>query len=340
MSKEVLSTVYCLPVSPKRALITGITGQDGAYLSQFLLKKGYQVHGATHDISPERLWRLQELSVVDNVELSTVEMTDEESVYTLVKKTQPDEIYNLASRSFVAASWQEPLPTADVNALGTLRMLQALRLHAPQAKFYQASTSEMYGSSHQEHRQDENTPLHPKSPYAISKLFAHWATINYRESFGLFACCGILFNHESPLRGLEFVTRKISDGVARIHLGLSDSITLGNLDAKRDWGFAGDYVEVMWLMLQQEKAEEFVVSTGETHSVRDFLTLAFREVGIDDWSKYVKSDPRYMRPVELQELSGKNDKAKRVLHWEPKVSFQELVQMMVKRDLERLSKPS
>ncbi|NOS67644.1 MAG: GDP-mannose 4,6-dehydratase [Candidatus Peribacteraceae bacterium] len=321
----------------KRVLITGITGQDGAYLSEFLLNKGYEVHGSAHDLSADKLWRLDELGVREKIALRDVDMTDEASVNALVKSVQPDEIYNLASRSFVAASWNAPLPTADVNALGTLRLLQAMRELCPTAKFYQASTSEMYGSGNQQHRQDEDTPLHPKSPYAVSKLFAHWMTINYRESFGLFACCGILFNHESPLRGLDFVTRKISNGVARIHLGLSDHISLGNMDAKRDWGFAGDYVEVMWRMLQQPVAEEFVISTGKTHSVRDFLAFAFREVGIEDWTKYVKSDPKYLRPVELQELSGKNDKAKRVLGWEPRVSFEELVTMMVRRDIERLT---
>lgn len=320
----------------RTALITGITGQDGAYLSALLLSKGYDVYGMTRDGS-ENAWRLKELGVLDRIQLKKADMTDETSLYALLKEVQPDEMYNLAAMSFVGSSWQRAVDTADINAMGTLRLLNALRDECPRAKYYQASTSEMYGTSHSNHKQDETTPLHPRSPYAISKLFAHWMTINYRESYGLFACSGILFNHESPLRGIEFVTRKISDGVARIKLGLADHIALGNLEAKRDWGFAGDYVRAMWLTLQQEKPEDFVISTGINHSIKDFLTLAFREVGIDDWKPYVRQDPKFMRPVEVEELSGKNDKAKRILGWEPTVSLEELVRMMVQRDLERLS---
>lgn len=321
----------------KKALITGITGQDGAYLAQFLVRKDYDVHGIARRLTDEHCWRLTELGIRDAVHLTSEDMGNEESLATLLQTVQPDEIYNLAAQSFVGMSWQKPILTAEINAMGTLRMLEAFRHHCPQSRFYQASTSEMFGDSNGETFQDESTPLHPRSPYAISKLFAHWATINYRESFGMFACSGILFNHESPLRGIEFVTRKITDGVARIKLKLSDSISLGNLDAKRDWGFAGDYVEAMWLMLQQEKASEFILSTGVTHSVRDFLSCAFREVGIQDWEPYVKIDERFKRPSEVQELCGSSSKAKKILGWEPKVSFEELVRMMVKRDLERLS---
>ena len=324
-------------MTAKRALITGITGQDGAYLSRFLLGKGYEVHGTTRSLQTSHMWRLEELGIADKVQIHEMDLREEKAIIGVLDAVQPAEIYNLAAWSFVASSWEKPVMTADINALGTLRLLESVRRLCPEARFYQASTSEMYGGSHEGHVQDETTPLHPRSPYAISKLFAHWATINERESFGLFACCGILFNHESPLRGLEFVTRKISDGVAKIKLGLADSIALGNLDAKRDWGFAGDYVEVMWRMLQQKTPDEFVISTGVTHSVRDFLTLAFREAGIEDWQPYVHTDPKYLRPVELEELSGRNDKAKTILGWEPKVSFEELVSMMVKRDLERLS---
>ncbi len=327
-------------MTAKRALITGITGQDGAYLSRFLLGKGYDVHGTSRTLHSMNSWRLEELGIADKVHIHEMGMREEKAIVGVLNAVQPAEIYNLAAWSFVASSWEKPVMTADINALGTLRLLESVRRLCPEARFYQASTSEMYGGSHKGHVQDETTPLHPRSPYAISKLFAHWATINERESFGLFACCGILFNHESPLRGLEFVTRKISDGVAKIKLGLADSIALGNLDAKRDWGFAGDYVEVMWRMLQQQTPDEFVISTGVTHSVRDFLSLAFGEVGIADWQLYVHTDPKYLRPVELEELSGRNDKAKTILGWEPKVSFEELVSMMVQRDVERLSKKS
>ncbi len=337
MTRDGGLTPFSISMSQKKALITGITGQDGAYLSKLLLEKGYEVHGTSHDMDPAKLWRLRELGVQDRLRLHEWNILEDTSIRALLQMIAPDEIYHLAARSFVASSWREPLQTAEVNAIGTLRVLEAMREHCPGAKFYQASTSEMYGHGHQDLPQDENAPLHPRSPYAVSKLFAHWMTINYRESYGLFACCGILFNHESPLRGLEFVTRKISDGVARIKLGLSDSLTLGNLDAKRDWGFAGDYVEVMWLMLQRDTPEEFVISTGETHSVRDFLECAFAEAGIGNGEKYIRIDERYLRPIELEELSGRNDKARAILGWKPSVSFRQLVSMMVRRDLERLS---
>ena len=321
----------------QKAFITGVTGQDGAYLSKFLLEKGYEVYGMIRRLSTPNYWRLEELGVRDNVRIVEGDMGDSYSFNSLIKSIRPLEVYNLAAQSFVGTSWQQPVLTMDVNALGTLHLLNAVKLYSPEARVYQASTSEMYGNSNINNMQDENTPLHPRSPYAISKLAAHWLTINYRESYGMYSCSGILFNHESPLRGIEFVTRKITDGVARIKLGLADHIALGNLDSKRDWGFAGDYVEAMWLMLQQEKPDDFVISTGENHTVRDFLNAAFAEVGIADWQPYVKQDSRYMRPAELHELCGKSDKAKNILGWTPKVNFLELVKMMVEADLKRLS---
>lgn len=324
----------------KAALVTGITGQDGAYLSQLLLTKGYEVFGMTRRVSTPNFWRLKELSIDKEVHIVEGDMTDEHSINSIVKKIQPAEFYNLAAQSFVGTSWQQPVLTSHVNALGTLNALNAVKLYSPQSKFYQASTSEMYGNSNFDNMQDETTPLHPRSPYAISKLFAHWMTINYRESFGLYACSGVLFNHESPLRGIEFVTRKITDGVARIKLGLSDHIALGCLDTKRDWGFAGDFVEAMWLMLQQKNPQDFVISTGINHSVRDFLTLAFKEIGIDNWTPFVRQDQKFMRPAEVFELCGKSDRARKILGWQPKVSFEELVKIMVQRDLERLTPPN
>lgn len=321
----------------QRALITGITGQDGAYLSRLLLEKGYEVYGMVRRLSTPNTWRLEELGVRDDVCVVEGDMSDSHSLNALVRSIRPLEVYNLAAQSFVGTSWQQPVLTMEANALGTLHLLNAVKHISPETRFYQASTSEMYGNSSIGNMQDETTPLHPCSPYAISKLAAHWLTINYRESYGLFACSGILFNHESPLRGIEFVTRKITDGVARIKLGLADHISLGNLEARRDWGFAGDYVEAMWLMLRQEKPDDFVISTGSNRSVRDFLSAAFREAGIADWTPYVKQDQRFMRPAEVHELLGRSDKAKRVLGWEPKVNFEELVKMMVEADLRRLS---
>lgn len=323
----------------KVALITGVAGQDGAYLAEFLLGKGYRVHGMVRDPAHADLWRLRELGIVDRIHLVSGDMRDEASLRALVRDLQPDEIYNLAARSFVGTSWEESLQMSDVNAMGALRLLNAVREHLPSARLYQASTSEMYGVSRGEVMQDESTPLHPRSPYAVSKLFAHWMTVNYRESYGLFLCSGILFNHESPLRGIAFVTRKITDGVARIRLGFTDHLTLGSLDAERDWGYAGDYVRAMWLMLQQEQPQDFVISTGVTHSIRDFLTAAFACVGINDWMPYVRLDERFRRPLDVERLCGKNDKAQRVLGWKPEVSFEELVRMMVEWDLRRLSTP-
>jgi GDPmannose 4,6-dehydratase len=320
--------------------MTGVTGQDGAYLSQFLLGKGYEVYGLVRRLSTPNYWRLEDLGIRQDVRILEGDMLDAHSLNALLKALRPTEVYNLAAQSFVGTSWQQPVLTTEVNTIGTLNLLNAVKLYAPEAKFYQASTSEMYGNSHINNTQDEVTPLHPRSPYAISKLAAHWLTINYRESYGMFACCGILFNHESPLRGIEFVTRKITDGVARIKLGLAKTVSLGNLDAKRDWGFAGDYVEAMWLMLQQEKADDYVVSTGENHSVRDFLGAAFEEIGIRDWTPYVIQDAAMLRPAEVHELCGKSDKARQQLGWVPKVGFRALVKMMVEADLRRIQNAS
>lgn len=317
----------------KNALITGITGQDGSYLAEFLLKKGYKVYGLVRRISTPNTWRIKH--ILDKIEVIDGDMLDQGSLNEAVKISQPDEVYNLAAQSFVATSWKQPILTSEVTGLGTLRMLEAVRQYAPKAKFYQADSSEMYGNA-VENIQDEQTKFRPRSPYAISKLYSHWIAINYRESYGLFVCCGIMFNHESPRRGIEFVTRKITDGVARIKLGLAKDLALGSLDAQRDWGYAGDYVEVMWLMLQQDKPDDYVISTGVTHSVQDFVEAAFQAVGIDNWKDYVKQDPRFMRPAELYTLQGNSQRAKNKLGWTPKVKFEELVKMMVDADLERL----
>lgn len=317
----------------KKALITGISGQDGSYLAEFLLSKGYTVYGLVRRLSTPNLWRIEQ--ILDKITLVEGDLLDEGSLARILQEIQPDEIYNLAAQSFVATSWKQPLLTSEVTGIGTLRMLEAMRQFAPKAKFYQASSSEMYGNA-QENIQDEQTKFRPRSPYAISKLFAHWMAVNYRESYGLFICCGILFNHESPRRGIEFVTRKITDGVARIKIGLADSLALGSIESKRDWGFAGDYVEAMWLMLQQEHPEDFVISTGVTHSVQDFVIEAFKCVGITDWQQYVRQDHRYMRPAELFVLQGNSTKAERKLGWKPKIRFEQLVRMMVEEDLRRL----
>ena len=319
----------------KNALITGITGQDGSYLAEFLLKKGYKVYGLVRRLSTPNPWRIQH--ILDKLEIIEGDMSDQSSLNNAVTESQPDEIYNLAAQSFVQTSWKQPVLTTDVSGLGTTRILEAARQFAPKARFYQASTSEMYGNSTSS-IQDEQTKFRPRSPYAISKLYAYWITVNYRESYNMFAVNGILFNHESPRRGIEFVTRKITDGVARIKLGLSDKIMLGNLDAKRDWGFAGDYVKAMWLMLQHKTPDDYVVATGITHTVKDFVIASFEAAGISNWEKYVKQDKRFMRPVELHVLQGKPEKVERVLGWKPKVSFKELVCMMVEADIERLKK--
>lgn len=323
----------------KKALITGITGQDGAYLAKFLLNKGYEVFGLVRRTVNRNFENLEYLGIENAVNCLDGDLVDEASLINAVKRIYPDEVYNLAAQSFVGTSWDQPIVTCEINGLGALKLLNAIKICCPTAKFYQASTSEMFGNVQTNGIQDEKTPFHPRSPYAISKLFAYWLTVNYRESNNMFCSNGILFNHESPIRGKEFVSRKITDGVARLKLGLAKEIRLGNLDSRRDWGFAGDYVEAMWLMLQQKNPDDFIISTGETHSVRDFLDLAFKRVGINDWAPYVKIDSKYKRPAELFTLQGKNDKARKVLGWEPKASFNELVEMMVEADLKRLSQP-
>ncbi len=317
------------------ALITGITGQDGLYLSELLLAKGYDVHGLIRGQNNPKLDLVHEL--LPDVQLHTGDLTDMSSLIRALRVSQPDEVYNLGAISFVAYSWENAALTTDVTGKGVLTMLEAVRLHAgddpASVRFYQASSSEMFGKV-QETPQRESTLLWPRSPYGVAKVFGHYMTINYRESYGMHASSGILFNHESPRRGPEFVTRKISQAVARIKLGLQDDVTLGNLDSRRDWGFAGDYVEAMWRMLQQDTADDFVIATGETHSIREFLDIAFRHVGIDDWASYVKQDPRFMRPAEVDLLIGDATKANEVLGWKPTVTFPELVAMMVDADLE------
>jgi GDPmannose 4,6-dehydratase len=317
-----------------RALITGITGQDGLYLSELLLSKGYEVYGLIRGQNNPKLDLVRR--TVPDVHLLTGDLLDISSLLRALEEAKPDEVYNLAAISFVAYSWENAMLTADVTGKGVLNMLEAIRLYAhddvTKVRFYQASSSEMFGKV-QEVPQRESTLLWPRSPYGVAKVFGHYMTINYRESYGMHASSGILFNHESPRRGPEFVTRKVSQAVARIKLGLQDDIVLGNLDAKRDWGFAGDYVEAMWRMLQQDTPGDYVVATGETHSIRELLDAAFAVIGVDDWSGYVKQDPRFMRPAEVDLLIGDPTKARTELGWEPKVSFTELVQMMVENDL-------
>jgi GDPmannose 4,6-dehydratase len=317
----------------KRALVTGVTGQDGSYLAELLLGKGYEVFGLVRRASTETRERLE--GVLDRVHFVRGDLSDQGSLLDAMEEARPDEVYNLAAQSFVGDSWKEAVYTGDVDALGVTRLLEATRRVVPAARFYQASSSEMFGKVH-ETPQSETTPFHPRSPYGVAKVYGHYITLNYRESFDMFASCGILFNHESPRRGLEFVTRKISDGVARIKLGLAEDLALGNLDAKRDWGFAGDYVEAMWLMLQHDAPDDFVVGTGETHTVREFCEIAFGHVDLD-YGRYVKQDPRFMRPAEVDLLLADPGKAKRVLGWEPKVTFRGLVEMMVDADVERLT---
>ena len=318
----------------KKALITGITGQDGAYLSRFLLSKGYEVYGLLARRSTPTTWRLKYLGVLDRVTLIDGDLTDIASIVRALLDCQPDEVYNLGAQSFVATSWAQPILTADATGLGALNILEAIRQVSPKSKFYQASTSEMFGKI-QEPVQSEKTPFYPRSPYGVSKLFAHWMTINYRESFGIFGCSGILFNHESPLRGIEFVTRKVSDAVARIKLGVQQDLHLGNIDAKRDWGFAGDYVEAMWAMLQQDEPDTYVVATGRTTTVRDMCRIAFDHVGLD-YEKYVVVDPKFYRPAEVDILLGNPAKAKAKLGWEAKTSLEQLITMMVDADLLRV----
>jgi len=318
---------------PNTALITGITGQDGSYLAEFLLEKGYEVHGATRRVSGDNRQRIQHLEGL--ISVHSADLHDLGSLASLLKDVRPREVYNLAAQSFVPCSWKQPLLTAETTGLGVTRLLEAIRLVDPSIRFYQASSSEMFGRV-RETPQRETTPFWPRSPYAAAKVYGHWVTVNYRESYELFACSGILFNHESPRRGLEFVTRKISHTVAQIKLGLADELRLGNLKAKRDWGFAGDYVQAMWLMLQQDQPDDFVVGTGETFEVEEFVAAAFSHVGLD-WQDFVIVDPRFYRPAEVDLLVADPAKARTTLNWTPAVHFQELVSMMVDADLALLS---
>ena len=317
-----------------RALITGITGQDGSYLAEYLLERGYEVVGMVRRASTENFERIDHLR--DRLRLEQADLLDQLSLIKLLEATQPDEIYNLAAMSFVPTSWSQPMLTGEFTAIGVTRILDAMRLVCPRAKFYQASSSEMYGKV-REVPQSEVTPFYPRSPYAVAKVYGHHITVNYRESYDLFAVSGILFNHESPRRGLEFVTRKITDGAVRIKLGLAKELRLGNLESCRDWGFAGDYVRAMWMMLQQPSAEDFVIATGESHSVRQFCEIAFGRAGLD-YRKFVHTDPAFLRPAEVDHLIGDASKARRVLGWKPEVDFEGLVRMMVDADLKRLEK--
>jgi GDPmannose 4,6-dehydratase len=317
----------------KRALITGITGQDGSYLSEFLLEQGYEVHGIVRRASTENFERIAHLA--GKIHLHQADLLDQLSLIDVIREVQPDEIYNLAAMSFVPTSWKQPVLTGEFTAIGVTRMLEAIRLLGrDRIKFYQASSSEMFGKV-VEVPQKETTPFYPRSPYGVAKVYGHWITVNYRESYGMFCCSGILFNHESERRGREFVTRKVSDGVARIKLGLAKTLKLGNLEAQRDWGFAGDYVRAMWLMLQQDRPDDYVVATGKTHTVRRLVELAFDVVGLD-WRHYVEIDPSLVRPAEVDLLIGDASKARRQLGWKPEVTFEQLVERMVLADLARL----
>ena len=318
----------------KRALITGITGQDGSYLTELLLEKGYDVFGVVRRSSAPNLSRIQHL--LDRITLRPADLLDQLSLIRVLSDVEPEEVYNLAAMSFVPASWDQPMLTGEFNAQGVTRILEAVRHVNPKIKVYQASSSEMFGKV-REVPQTELTPFYPRSPYGVSKVFGHYITVNYRESYGLFACSGILFNHESPRRGLEFVTRKVTDGVARIKLGLTNTLNLGNLDAQRDWGFAGDYVRAMWLMLQQPEPDDFVVATGISHSVRELVEVAFGCAGLE-WQRHVQLDPALVRPAEVDHLIGDPGKARRVLGWSPKVDFDGLIRMMVDADVERLER--
>jgi GDPmannose 4,6-dehydratase len=317
----------------KKAFITGITGQDGSYLAEFLLGKGYGVYGMVRRASFQRFDRIEH--ILDRVEIIEGDLTDQSSLDDAIKTIAPAEVYNLASQSFVPTSWNQPVLTADVTGTGVTRMLEAIRKHKPDSKFYQASTSEMFGKV-RETPQNETTPFYPRSPYGVAKIYAHWITINYRESYNIFACSGICFNHESPRRGLEFISRKVSDGVARIKLGLADQLKLGNLEARRDWGFAKDFVEAMWLMLQQDQPEDYVIATGVSHSVRDLVDTAFDYVGLPT-EPYVVVDPKFFRPAEVDILVGDAAKAKANLGWTPTSSFKEMIHTMVEADLKRLA---
>ena len=317
-----------------RALITGVTGQDGSYLAEFLLKKGYEVHGMVRRASTETFERIAHIK--DKIHLGQADLLDELSLIKLFEEAKPDEIYNLGAMSFVPTSWSQPILTGEFTALGVTRVLEAMRRVCPKAKFYQASSSEMFGKV-QEMPQTEKTPFYPRSPYGVSKAYGHYITVNYRESYDLFAASGILFNHESPRRGKEFVTRKVTDAAARIKLGVQKELRIGNLDAKRDWGFAGDYVEAMWLMLQQDKPDDYVVATGLAHSVRELCDIAFNRVGLN-YEDYAVIDPAFFRPAEVEHLLGDSTRARNELKWKPKVNFESLVNMMVDADLERVER--
>jgi len=320
----------------KRAIISGITGQDGSYLAELLLEQGYHVVGITRRTSAPNYWRIEHL--LDRIELKVADLLDQLSLIRAISDVRPHEFYNLAAMSFVPASWEQPFLTGEFNSQGVTRVLEAIRHVDPSIRVYQASSSEMFGKV-REVPQKETTPFHPRSPYGVSKVFGHYITVNYRESYGLFACSGILFNHESPRRGLEFVTRKVTDAVARIKLGLTDSLSLGNLDAQRDWGFAGDYVRAMWMMLQQDRADDYVIATGVSHSVQELVETAFGHAGLD-WHAHVKLDPKFLRPAEVDHLIGDASKAKKELGWAPTVDFKGLVTMMVDADVERLKAPT
>ena len=317
------------------ALIFGLTGQDGSYLADFLLKKGYNVFGTFRRTSHKCFERLDELEIFDDVTRIKADITDSTSIQEAIRWAKPDEIYNLAAQSFVGASFSQPVLTADTTGLGTLRILDSIRLNSPDSKFYQASSSEMFGNY--DDKKDESSPFIPRSPYGVAKVFAHHMTNHYREAYDIFASCGILFNHESPLRGIEFVTRRITYHLARIKFGKDKKFSLGNIKAKRDWGFAGDYVEAMWLMLQQKEPDDFVISTGESHSVEEFLNIATEAADLGDWHDFVEIQEKNLRPTDIEELLGDSSKAKKKLNWNPKVSFKELVEMMVKHDLEYFS---
>jgi GDPmannose 4,6-dehydratase len=318
----------------KTALITGITGMDGSHLAELLLEKNYKVYGMIRRSSNTNFNNV--ISFKDRIEFIHGDITDQNSLLRCLKDCNPDEVYNLAAQSFVGESWNTPEQTSNVTGLGVLRILESIREYNPNIKFYQASSSEMFGRM-VENPANEKTPFYPRSPYGVSKLYGHWITINYRESYNLFACSGILFNHESERRGIEFVTRKITDGIAKIYHGISDKIYLGNLEARRDWGYAPDYVEVMWRMLQQEKPSDYVIATGKDYSIRDFLDIAFKEININDWSKYVGIDEKYYRPAEVDVLRGDYAKAKKELGWEPKTSIEEMIKKMVQNDIKLIS---
>jgi GDPmannose 4,6-dehydratase len=320
-------------MAQKTALITGVTGQDGSYLAELLLSKGYKVYGMVRRASVEKFERIEHIR--NQIELIQGDLLDQSSLVSVLKQSKPQEVYNLAAQSFVPTSWAQPVLTAEFTAVGVTRILEAIRTVDPSIRFYQASSSEMYGQV-RETPQTELTPFYPRSPYGVAKAYGHYITVNYRESYDLFAVSGILFNHESPRRGLEFVTRKVTDGVARIKLGLAQDLRLGNLDARRDWGFAGDYVEAMWLMLQQSEADDYVVATGETHTVKKLVEIAFEHAGLE-WEKHVKLDPAFIRPAEVDLLVGDPSKAMKKLGWKPKVSFEQMTRMMVDADIERLS---